>query len=55
MIYSLLKRSRRAELNGGEITDPRAIIGEILNKTLKFGKNSFYDTAPFDILLNISL
>ena len=32
MFYSSLKRSRRAELNGGEITNPRAIIGEILSK-----------------------
>jgi len=37
MIYSLLKRSRRAESNDGEIMFLRAFYGEILSKTSKIG------------------
>src|ERR1700722_13389407 len=54
MIYSSLERSRRAESNGGEIMFLRVFCGEILSKTSKIGIFYISDTAPFDVLLNIS-
>src|SRR5580698_10245655 len=54
MHYSSLESSHQDESNGGCFSFLRSLDAEIFHKTSKIGIFYIYNTAPFDVLLNIS-
>src|SRR5436305_2628234 len=53
MCHSSLESSHNGESNGGKIVFLQSLDVEILSETSKIGILYFYDTASFDVLLNI--